>query len=138
MTDVLDLLRADVHDVKVALGPLVRTVASLEETVRHLDKRVTRLEERATAKEYEPPSRDPNQRRIQKNTHLYDGCCRSTSALTSAASRAHSLNQGYLRPTTMATSLDQLPRSTGSSATRCSSSAHPGRQEVRLSPTAAR
>jgi len=44
MTDVLDLMRADLHDVKIALGPLVRTVASLEETVRHLDKRVARLE----------------------------------------------------------------------------------------------
>ena len=27
MTDVLDLMRADLHDVKIALGPLVRTVA---------------------------------------------------------------------------------------------------------------
>jgi hypothetical protein len=50
MADVLDLMRADLHDVKVALGPLVRTVASLEETVRHLDKRVARLEEQAIAK----------------------------------------------------------------------------------------
>ena len=47
MADVLDLMRADLHDVKIALGPLVRTVASLEETVRHLDKRVARLEEKA-------------------------------------------------------------------------------------------
>jgi hypothetical protein len=50
MTDVLDLMRADLHDVKIALGPLVRTVAALEETVRHLDKRVARLEEQAVAK----------------------------------------------------------------------------------------
>jgi len=50
MTDVLDLMRADLHDVKIALGPLVRTVASLEETVRHLDKRVVRLEEQAALK----------------------------------------------------------------------------------------
>jgi len=50
MTDVLDLMRADLHDVKIALGPLVRTVASLEETVRHLDKRVARLEEQAVVK----------------------------------------------------------------------------------------
>jgi hypothetical protein len=49
MTDVLDLIRADLHDVKIALGPLVRTVASLEETVRRLDKRVTRLEEQGTS-----------------------------------------------------------------------------------------
>jgi len=47
MTDGLDLVRADVHDIKIALGPLVRTVASLESTVRELDKRVVRLEERA-------------------------------------------------------------------------------------------
>ena len=50
MTDVLDLMRADLHDVKIALGPLVRTLASLEETVRHLDKRVARLEEQAVVK----------------------------------------------------------------------------------------
>jgi len=36
--DTLDIMRADLHDVKVTLGPLVRTVASLEETVRYLDK----------------------------------------------------------------------------------------------------
>lgn len=50
MTDVLDLMRADLHDVKIALGPPVRTVASLKETVRHLDKRVVRLEEQAALK----------------------------------------------------------------------------------------
>jgi hypothetical protein len=50
VTDVLALTRADLHDVKSALGPLVRTVASLEETVRHLDKRVARLEQRANLK----------------------------------------------------------------------------------------
>jgi hypothetical protein len=38
------------RDVTVALGPLVRTVASLEETVRHLDKRVVRLEDQAALK----------------------------------------------------------------------------------------
>jgi len=43
-------MRADLHDVTVALGLLVRTVASLEDTVRHLDKRVTRLEEQVTVK----------------------------------------------------------------------------------------
>jgi hypothetical protein len=41
-------MRADLHDIKLALGPLVRSVASLEEMVRHLDKRVIRLEEEAT------------------------------------------------------------------------------------------
>ena len=50
MIDVLDLMRADLHDVKITLGPLVRTVASLEETVRRLDKRVARLEEQAVTK----------------------------------------------------------------------------------------
>jgi len=50
MADVLDLMHADLHDVKIALGPLVRTVASLEETVRQLDKRVARLEEQAVVK----------------------------------------------------------------------------------------
>jgi hypothetical protein len=50
INDVLDVMRADLHDVKVALGPLVRTIASLEETVRHLDKRVVRLEEQAALK----------------------------------------------------------------------------------------
>ena len=50
MTDVLDLMRADLHNVKIALGPPVRTVASLKETVRHLDKRVVRLEEQAALK----------------------------------------------------------------------------------------
>ena len=35
--DVLDLMRADLRDVKIALGPLVRTVASLEDSVRGLD-----------------------------------------------------------------------------------------------------
>jgi hypothetical protein len=48
ITDLLDLMRADLHDMSVALGPLVRTVASLEETVRRLDKRVVRLEEQST------------------------------------------------------------------------------------------
>jgi hypothetical protein len=49
-TDVLDVMRADLHDVTVALGPLVRPVVSLEETVRHLDKLVVRLEEQAALK----------------------------------------------------------------------------------------
>jgi hypothetical protein len=44
LVDVLDLIRADVHDMKIALGPLTRTPADLEESVRYLDKRVTRLE----------------------------------------------------------------------------------------------
>ena len=39
-------MRADLRDVKIALGPFVRTVASLEDSVRGLDRRVVRLEEK--------------------------------------------------------------------------------------------
>lgn len=48
VVNLLDLIRADVHDVKITLGPLARTVADLEGSVRYLDKRVSRLEEKAT------------------------------------------------------------------------------------------
>jgi len=48
VVDLLDLIRADVHDVKITLGPLSRIVADLEGSVRHLDKRVSRLEEKAS------------------------------------------------------------------------------------------
>ena len=44
LTDILGLMRADVHDIKITLGGLVRTVTALDESVRRLDKRVTRLE----------------------------------------------------------------------------------------------
>jgi len=47
VVDLLDLIRADVHDVKITLGPLTRTVADLDGSVRYLDKRVSRLEEKA-------------------------------------------------------------------------------------------
>jgi hypothetical protein len=47
VADILDLIRADVHDMKIALGPLTRTLADLEQSVRYLDKRVSRLEEKA-------------------------------------------------------------------------------------------
>ena len=47
IVDVLDVMRDDLHDVKVTLGPLVRTVAALEDSVRILDKRVARLEAKA-------------------------------------------------------------------------------------------
>jgi hypothetical protein len=46
LVDILDLMRADLRDVKIALGPFVRTVASLEDSVRGLDRRVVRLEEK--------------------------------------------------------------------------------------------
>jgi hypothetical protein len=47
VVDLLDLIRADVHDVKITLGPLSRTVADLDGSVKYLDKRVSRLEEKA-------------------------------------------------------------------------------------------
>jgi len=50
LVDILDLMRADLRDVKIALGPFVRTVASLEDSVRDLDRRVVRLEERPRAR----------------------------------------------------------------------------------------
>jgi len=46
VADLLDLIRSDVHDIKVTLGPLTRTVADLEQSVSHLNKRVARLEEK--------------------------------------------------------------------------------------------
>ena len=46
IVDVLDVVREDVHDIKIALGPVVRVVAALEEKVQILDKRVGRLEEK--------------------------------------------------------------------------------------------
>jgi len=49
IVDVLDVMREDIHDIKVAMGPLVRTVAALEEKVQALDKRVGRLEEKVGA-----------------------------------------------------------------------------------------
>lgn len=48
VVDTLDIMRADIHDIKIALGPLVRSVAALEDEVRGLDKRVARLEEKAS------------------------------------------------------------------------------------------
>lgn len=33
VVDVLDVMRADIRDIKVTLGPLVRTVAALEDEV---------------------------------------------------------------------------------------------------------
>ncbi len=33
VVDTLDLIRADVHDIKLTLGPLVRQVAVMEEKV---------------------------------------------------------------------------------------------------------
>lgn len=47
IVDVLDVMRGDLHDVKISIGPLVRTATELDNKVRHLDKRVARLEEKA-------------------------------------------------------------------------------------------
>jgi hypothetical protein len=47
VVDLLDLIRGDVHDMKITLGPLTRTLADLEQSVRYLNKRVARLEEKA-------------------------------------------------------------------------------------------
>jgi hypothetical protein len=40
MIDMLDGVRADVRDMKITFGPVVRIVAALEESVRDLGKRV--------------------------------------------------------------------------------------------------
>ena len=42
--DILDLMRSDIHDIKITLNGSTRSATALEETVRHLDRRVTRLE----------------------------------------------------------------------------------------------
>lgn len=44
LTDSLDLIRQDVHDIKPTLGPLVRYAATMEEKVLNLEKRVERVE----------------------------------------------------------------------------------------------
>jgi hypothetical protein len=44
MGDSMDLVRADVQDIKLTLGPLVRHVASTERRVNELEKRVERVE----------------------------------------------------------------------------------------------
>ena len=47
VADSLDLIRADLREVKVVLPPLVRSVGSLEAEVHDLRGRVTRLERKA-------------------------------------------------------------------------------------------
>lgn len=47
MTEALRIIADDVHDLKVAMGPLVRVVAALETDVRNLNMRVNRLERRS-------------------------------------------------------------------------------------------
>lgn len=40
----MSIMEDDIHDIKIALGPLVRVVAALESDVQHLNMRVNRLE----------------------------------------------------------------------------------------------
>lgn len=49
VNDNLDLARADIHDIKLALGPLVRHVAAMENILRDHGKRIERLERRVGA-----------------------------------------------------------------------------------------
>ena len=43
----MDIIREDVRDIKITLGPLVRTVAALDTDMQHLTARVTRLEQKS-------------------------------------------------------------------------------------------
>ncbi len=40
----MSLIRADIHDIKMVLGPLVRHVAAMEDRIVGLEKRVGRVE----------------------------------------------------------------------------------------------
>ena len=44
VVDSMDLIREDVRDIKISLGPLVRMVATMDTDIDHLNIRVTRLE----------------------------------------------------------------------------------------------
>lgn len=44
VADNVDLLRADAHDIKLTLGPLVRHAAAMERDVMELKKRMDRVE----------------------------------------------------------------------------------------------
>ncbi len=46
VADELDLIHHDIHDIKIVLGPLVRTVAAMDANIRDLNRRVDRLEEK--------------------------------------------------------------------------------------------
>lgn len=50
IVDTLDLMRADMRDIKITLGGLVRSFTVLEEQVQHLDKRVSRLEAKSRSR----------------------------------------------------------------------------------------
>ena len=46
IVDQLDLMRADIRDIKITLGPLVHMVAALDTDVQDLQKRTKRLEQK--------------------------------------------------------------------------------------------
>ena len=46
MTESLRIISDDVHDLKVAMGPLVRVMAAFETDVRNLNLRVNKIERR--------------------------------------------------------------------------------------------
>lgn len=46
VADNVDLLRADIHDIKLTLGPLVRHAAAMERDVLELKKRMERVEKK--------------------------------------------------------------------------------------------
>ena len=43
----LNIIEDDVHDIKVALGPLVHMVAAMDTEIKNLNLRVNRLERKA-------------------------------------------------------------------------------------------
>lgn len=47
MIESMDFMRADIRDIKITLGPLVRMVAALDVDVRNLQHRMGKLEKRA-------------------------------------------------------------------------------------------
>ena len=46
IVDQLDLMRADIRDIKITLGPLVHMVAALDTDVQDLQMRMKRLEQK--------------------------------------------------------------------------------------------
>lgn len=40
----MDFMRADIHDIKLTLGPLVRTVTQMESEIQNFHLRLSRLE----------------------------------------------------------------------------------------------
>lgn len=44
IVESMDFVRADIHDMKLTLGPLVRTVTAMEDELRNFHLRISRLE----------------------------------------------------------------------------------------------